>query len=317
VGVTGVREAVLVQRRGLPFGIVGDFDVFIDLPAHIRGAHLSRSNEVVNNAIWGTLDAKLWQLKAREKPADDIADLCIRMARDLLDRHEYASRSEVHFRGEYWLPKETPGRSAAVQEVYGLHAYAKAERDVSGTVCTRKGVGVEVSGITTCPCAQNEFRKWAIDKLQGQLSREQMQVVLSEIPLPTHMQRAQASVLFETTEHCKVDIEALVTLVESSMSAETFEILKREEELQVVLKAFSNPRFVEDVVRQIAQAALREFAFLPDDTVMVASIVSQESIHKHNALAEIASSFGELREQNGLIVDEEGAGSGSTMENAL
>jgi GTP cyclohydrolase I len=80
-------------------------------------------------------------------------------------------------------------------------------------------------------------------------------------------------------------IEDLVALVESSASCDLFTLLKREDEKYVTEKAFENPRFVEDVVREVYAkvAALGKF---PRFSVEAENF---ESIHNHSAYAFVES----------------------------
>ena len=91
--------------------------------------------------------------------------------------------------------------------------------------------------------------------------------------------------------------EDLVEIVESSMSSETYDLLKRPDEFFVVNKAHHNPKFVEDVVRGILARSLEIYANLRDDTFVFASQRNYESIHKHDAFAEAFGCFGEFREE--------------------
>jgi len=78
-------------------------------------------------------------------------------------------------------------------------------------------------------------------------------------------------------------IEDLVEILESSASCEVYSVLKRPDEKFVTEEAFNNPKFVEDVVRDLALSLNR------DDRIAWYHIRSEnfESIHSHNAYAEI------------------------------
>jgi GTP cyclohydrolase-4 len=67
------------------------------------------------------------------------------------------------------------------------------------------------------------------------------------------------------------------------------------DEGMVVLNAHNNPKFVEDVVRDISHQLIDKYADLPDDVVIFIKSESEESIHKHNAIAELCATLGELR----------------------
>ena len=78
-------------------------------------------------------------------------------------------------------------------------------------------------------------------------------------------------------------IEDLIRLVEESASSDVFSVLKREDEKYVTEKAFNNPKFVEDIVRDIAQKLDND----PNITWFAVESENFESIHNHNAYAYI------------------------------
>ncbi len=82
-------------------------------------------------------------------------------------------------------------------------------------------------------------------------------------------------------------IEDIIDLVEEEASCEIFGLLKRPDEKYVTERAYDNPKFVEDIVRDIA-------ARLNDDKRINAYIVELEnfeSIHNHSAYALISNGF--------------------------
>ncbi len=78
-------------------------------------------------------------------------------------------------------------------------------------------------------------------------------------------------------------IEDLIRLVEESASSEVYSVLKREDEKYVTEKAYQNPMFVEDIVRDIAQKLDND----PNITWFAVESENFESIHNHNAYAYI------------------------------
>jgi len=76
-------------------------------------------------------------------------------------------------------------------------------------------------------------------------------------------------------------IEDLVAVVERSASSDVYTLLKREDEKYVTEKAFDNPRFVEDVVREV-YSGLLELGHFPRFSVAAENF---ESIHNHSAYA--------------------------------
>ena len=96
-----------------------------------------------------------------------------------------------------------------------------------------------------------------------------------------HNQRSHVTVEVETTKG--IWLEELVKLIEKHASCEVYGILKRPDEKYVTEKAYDNPKFVEDLVRDIA-LELNE-----DKRISMYSIESEnfESIHNHSAYAYI------------------------------
>ena len=81
-------------------------------------------------------------------------------------------------------------------------------------------------------------------------------------------------------------MEDMIELVESSASSDVFSVLKRVDEKHVTEKAFDNPKFVEDMVRDVAKR------LKADDNITWFSVSAEnfESIHNHSAYASITGS---------------------------
>ncbi len=89
--------------------------------------------------------------------------------------------------------------------------------------------------------------------------------------------------------------EDLVEIVETSMSSENYDLLKRPDELFVVEKAHRHPRFVEDAVREMLYSVMGMYPDLPDHAYVHARQVNMETIHKHDVFAERGGTVGEIR----------------------
>lgn len=76
-------------------------------------------------------------------------------------------------------------------------------------------------------------------------------------------------------------IEDVIQLIEGSGSSDVYTILKREDEKYITERAFNRPRFVEDVVREVAQK-LEQYGIFSWFSVEVENF---ESIHNHSAYA--------------------------------
>ncbi|HEB37559.1 MAG TPA: GTP cyclohydrolase I FolE2, partial [Thermoplasmatales archaeon] len=114
--------------------------------------------------------------------------------------------------------------------------------------------------------------------------------------VPTHNQRNISTLMVEVPDDSYfVEANDLIEIVEKSFSSPTYGILKRKEEGKLVIEAHKNPKFVEDVVRDMLTKVLEKYGNLPDDTLVIARSESEESIHKHNAFAERVTTLGELK----------------------
>ncbi len=99
-----------------------------------------------------------------------------------------------------------------------------------------------------------------------------------------HNQRGE--VLVSTRFHKFIWIEDIVELVERSASCDIFSVLKRKDEKYVTEKAYNNPKFVEDIVRDVAKELIE------DENITWFSVSAEnfESIHNHSAYAYIEKS---------------------------
>jgi GTP cyclohydrolase-4 len=276
VGVTGVVKPVQVRRPGRSLTLTTTIDVFIDLPATQKGAHLSRNLEIVNELV---------DRSVRE-PVSSLEELTDTVARTLLKRHEYATTSEVWAHADYFLERRSPwGRTSL--EPYRLVARSNARRTPASV---ERSIGVEVVGMTACPCAMEMVR----DDLAK--DHPELRTWPEGVPTITHNQRNRTTLILQEPPGHDVEADDLVEIVESSMSAPTFELLKRPDEGRLVEMAHRNPKFVEDVVRDVLDRLVTRYPEMPDGAWIRVKSEAEESIHKHNAVAERATTFGELRE---------------------
>jgi len=94
-----------------------------------------------------------------------------------------------------------------------------------------------------------------------------------------HNQRSHVTVTATTNAH--LWIEELVQLVESQASCELYGLLKRPDEKFVTERAYDNPKFVEDMVRDVAGLLRAE----PRIDAYIVESENFESIHNHSAYA--------------------------------
>ena len=108
-----------------------------------------------------------------------------------------------------------------------------------------------------------------------------------------HNQRSLITVDVESASD--LTIEELVAIAEASASCEVYGLLKRVDEKYVTERAYDNPKFVEDLVRDVAGALRRD----PRVTAWRVEAENFESIHNHSAFARIAGQGGAFAASGG------------------
>ena len=277
-GVTGVQKAVRIRRGDAETVMAATIDCTVDLAADQKGVHMSRFPELFEGAIDLLVDGEALLV---EVLAEQIASRVV--------ERQHALRAEVWIRAQWPVRRRTPVTGLKTQEMVMLCGIAAASE--SGT---RRVVGVEAHGINACPCAQGLVRTHANERLlEAGFESGDVEKILELVPIATHNQRGRGT-LYVGTEH-DLDAETLIGVVERSMSAPIYDLLKRPDELFVVEHAHLQPRFVEDSVRAALSATLEAYPQLEDGDFLFSRQVNLETIHDHDVLAERYGTVGELR----------------------
>ena len=285
VGVTGIEKVIRIRQNGAEQLFSARFECVVDLGAKQKGAHMSRFEEVVNEAIGDVVLGEA-AFKA-ETLAEHIAEL-VRVRQD-------ARRAEVSIEARFPEHKPAPVSGIQTQELYTLHGSA-----VASELGTRRLIGVTAQGITACPCAQELVAGAARERLAGEgFDAEEIDRIIAAVPVATHNQRGLGTLNIGCTESCDDEIDAgtLLEIVEQSMSSEIYELMKRSDEAAVVEKAHRRPRFVEDCVREMIRGVVDAFPGLDDRAFVSAHQLNLETIHQHNVVAERFGTLGEIRRE--------------------
>jgi GTP cyclohydrolase I len=176
---------------------------------------------------------------------EDIENLL----RSLIDRL-HSKRAHLEFEFPFFLEKKAPVTGAPGLVDYTARFTATAGHESHDLVTT------VVANVTTlCPCSK------AISTSGAHNQRGQVTLCLrSQRPLP---------------------LPEMVSLIERSASSELYSVLKRPDEKAVTERAYANPVFVEDLVRNIASRVIAD----PRITWWRVEAENFESIHNHNAYA--------------------------------
>ena len=277
-GVTGVQKAIRIRRGELEMVMAAEIDCTVDLGGDQKGVHMSRFPELFDEAIDTVV---LGEALLVEVIAEHIA-------RHIVERQR-ALRAEVRIVARWPMRRMTPVTGLPTQEMVSLIGIAAAT-----AAGARRVVGVEATGINACPCAQGLIRGRAAERLlESGFGESDIDRILELVPLATHNQRGRGTLYVGTT--VDLDAEDLVEIVEGSMSAPVYELLKRPDELFVVEHAHLQPRFVEDSVRIALRDVLETLPDLADGDFVLSRQLNLETIHDHDVLAERHGTVGELR----------------------
>jgi len=169
----------------------------------------------------------------------------------LAKRHPYR-RGEIRMAADFVVYRRTPSSRRKTAETHGIEVAVMRDGRKY-----RKRLKVTVIGNTVCPHS----------------------MVTAGRP---HIQRAVGELTVETDYARMVGLEEMVECVEESFSSPVYTLLKTSDEKALVEMMFDNPRFVEDVTRGMLDAAKARFR----GARIRAKAVSQESIHRHDVIAE-------------------------------
>lgn len=235
VGVKGLRYPIVVEDRtkGTQHTIA-DFNIYVELPHHMRGTHMSRFIEILHHYHTEALIANL---------PDFLAEL-----KETLKAE--ASYIDISF--PYFMTMKAP--VSRIESIMTFDCVFTASLKDEYQLL----IGVIVPVTSLCPCSKEISAYGA------------------------HNQRSLITI--KVSYDGFVWLEELIELAQSAASCEIYSLLKRVDEKYVTEKAYNNPMFVEDVVREITLK-------LQDDPRILSFFVeseNEESIHLHNAYAMIS-----------------------------
>lgn len=232
VGIKGIKYPIYVLDKQNQYQhTIAVIDMYVDLPHHFKGTHMSRFIEIINSYRKGIA-------------IKNFKEILIAIKSKL---HAKSSHLKITF--PYFIEKKAP-----VTKSKSLLAYnCIFSGDLGETFDFYLEVAVPIT--TVCPCSKTISEDGA------------------------HNQRGVVNV--KTRFDGLVWIEDIVKIVEESGSCDIFSLLKRADEKYVTEKAFNNPMFVEDVVREVA------IRLMKDEKIKWFSVeaINYESIHNHNAYA--------------------------------
>ena len=235
VGIKSIRHPVKVlDKTGGVQHTIATFSMYVYLPHHFKGTHMSRFVEILNSY-------------EREISVESFEH----MLRQMVEKLE-ADSGHVEMNFPYFVNKKAP--ISGVESLIDYDVTFVGEINKGEYLQTMK---VVVPVTSLCPCSKKISDYGA------------------------HNQRSHITITARTNSF--VWVEEIIRIAEDNASSELYGLLKRPDEKYVTERAYDNPKFVEDSVRDVA-AALNKDARI--DSYVVES-ENFESIHNHSAYAMI------------------------------
>ena len=233
VGIKNIRHPVRVKDRSAgEQHTIAAFNMYVNLPHHFKGTHMSRFVEILNR-------------HEQELSIESFKQMLPEMTR-LLE----ADSGHIEMSFPYFINKSAPVTGVQSLLDYEVSFIGEIHGDV-----TTMTVIVTVPVTSLCPCSKKISDYGA------------------------HNQRSHVTVTAVIEDF--IWLEDLIDIVEAEASCELYGLLKRPDEKYVTERAYENPKFVEDMVRDVAARLNAE----PHVVDYVVESENFESIHNHSAYA--------------------------------
>jgi GTP cyclohydrolase IB len=242
------------DTRHLPINKVGIKD--IRHPVRVRDRSGGDQNTIANFNMYVNLPhnfkgthmsrfVEILNQHEREISVQSFNDMLAEMTQRL-----EAESGHIEMNFPYFVNKTAPVSGVQSLLDYDVTFIGASNGDVRETI-----LKVVVPVTSLCPCSKKISERGA------------------------HNQRSHVTVTVKTSKF--VWIEDIIDAVESIASCELYGLLKRPDEKHVTERAYDNPKFVEDMVRDIAAHMNQD----PRITAYVVESENFESIHNHSAYA--------------------------------
>ncbi len=206
----------------------------------------------------GTHMSRFVNLLQEEREAYDtqaLADLAKKML-PLLQ----AKQGRIQMQYTHFVKKSAPVSAVESWMDYDVTYLAQAKQSLDDAIEVDLYLKAVVPVMSLCPCSKE----------------------ISEYG--AHNQRSHVTILVKLDSDAQLGVEELVRIAETEASSELWAILKRPDEKWVTERAYENPKFVEDLVRDVAMRLKQDERILS----LVVEAENFESIHNHSAFARIS-----------------------------
>ena len=248
----------------------------VELVGH-RGIHMSRCEE----ALFELINDKFETL-------DEFAE---KLATKLIERQK-SEKAYVVVEGQYSAERKT--------KVTKRDSYDRLSLLVD-CVATNKEVksrvGIKAFNMTGCPCTETYTKFSVVPKLKDAgFNLEQIKEILNITNSGTHTQRGLACLILDKSDTA-ISHRAIYDVLDKSCHL-VYELLKRPDEHELVIRALRRPQFTEDVVRDTVLNTIKDLGkYLKSSDRITATSQLFDSIHIHDVCTRIDQTVGEIKKQ--------------------
>ena len=208
--------------------------------------------------IKGTHMSRFMAILQKQDEAIDSTSV-VSMVREMLPLLD-ATEGRVQFTYTHFVKKAAPVSGVESLMDYEVTWMSKGKKNATGSIDVELHLRAVVPVMSLCPCSKE----------------------ISDFG--AHNQRSHVTMTVALDPQTKMTVEDLVTAAESEASSELWGLLKRPDEKWVTERSYSNPKFVEDLVRDVAGQLKADARILS----FVVEAENFESIHNHSAFAKIS-----------------------------
>ena len=206
----------------------------------------------------GTHMSRFVALLEKERKAMDSATVAT-LAKEMLPLLQ-AKQGRIQMSYTHFVKKIAPVSAVKSWMDYQVTYLAEAKQGIDEQIEVDLYLQAVVPVMSLCPCSK-EISDYG-----------------------AHNQRSHVTMLVKLDADAHLSVEELVAIAESEASSELWAILKRPDEKWVTERAYENPKFVEDLVRDVATRLQKDERILS----LMVEAENFESIHNHSAFARIS-----------------------------
>jgi len=255
VGISNYIFPIKVkQKSGRYIDASAAVKLFVDLPKDSRGQNLSR-----------------FAISLVEFSHHPISAITIPKLLDHLKENLQSNDAYAKFEFDYFIDKVSPVSKITAPQSYRC-AFTGIKKDGNYTFILE----VNVIAAALCACS----KEMSLLKNSDITMTDSIYEIAGRYGMGAHNQRSRIRLEVVPQEDKFIWIEDLVELIESCASAPTYPILKRPDEKYVTELAYNNPKFSEDITRDIHLAVEAR----GDVHSWSLKVSNEESIHPYEVL---------------------------------